>query len=118
MGITGQLLMASDDMPKLSEERVELLRRIFPVADIRPMDLYPLHGKPRIFDLRSRCRRPASGTSWRCSTGIRCKMPRCGSIRGSWAGRTANTSIYDAWEKQLLGVDDGLTLSWPRRLAG
>ena len=31
---------------------MEILRRLYPVADIRPMDLYPLPGKPRIFDLR------------------------------------------------------------------
>ncbi|MCL2664716.1 MAG: alpha-galactosidase [Defluviitaleaceae bacterium] len=42
LGITGQLLMASDKMYELSDDRVELLRRIFPVADIHPMELYPL----------------------------------------------------------------------------
>jgi hypothetical protein len=54
VGITGQLLMASDKMYELPEERVELLRRIFPVADIHPMDLYPLEGAsmPGVFDLK------------------------------------------------------------------
>lgn len=52
LGITGQLLMASDRMYELPEERVELLRRIYPVADIHPMELYPLEGKPGIFDLK------------------------------------------------------------------
>jgi len=53
VGITGQLLMASDKMYELPDERVELLRRIFPVADIHPMELYPLSSavKPNIFDL-------------------------------------------------------------------
>ncbi len=40
-GITGQHLMLSDDMPRLDPERVELLKRILPVADVRPADLYP-----------------------------------------------------------------------------
>ena len=52
VGITGQLLMASDDMTKLPADRVDLLKRIFPVADIRPMCLYPQQGRPPIFDLK------------------------------------------------------------------
>ena len=54
VGITGQLLMASDKMDVLPEDRVELLRRIFPVADIHPMELYPLSDRdlPSIFDLK------------------------------------------------------------------
>jgi hypothetical protein len=54
LGITGQLLMASDKMYELPDERVELLRRIFPVADIHPMELYPLDAsqRPGIFDLK------------------------------------------------------------------
>ena len=52
VGITGQLLMASDKMYELPDERVELLRRIFPVGDIRPMELYPITQKPGIFDLK------------------------------------------------------------------
>jgi hypothetical protein len=54
VGITGQLLMASDKMTELPDARVELLRRIFPVADIHPMELYPLSTaqRPTIFDLK------------------------------------------------------------------
>ena len=54
VAVTGQLLMASDKMYALPQERVELLRRIFPVADIHPMELYPLDAKqkPSIFDLK------------------------------------------------------------------
>ncbi|HCE44500.1 MAG TPA: hypothetical protein DET40_13215 [Lentisphaeria bacterium] len=54
VGITGQMLMSGDIMYKLSEQRVDLLRRIYPVADIHPMELYPLreYKMPRIFDLK------------------------------------------------------------------
>jgi hypothetical protein len=54
LGITGQLLMESDKVYELQDERVELLRRIFPVADIHPMEIYPLDdkNKPGIFDLK------------------------------------------------------------------
>jgi hypothetical protein len=62
VGITGQLLMASDKMYELPEDRVELLRRVFPVADIHPMEMYPLdqQNKPRIFDLK--ISKPGMGT--------------------------------------------------------
>ena len=61
VGVTGQLLMASDKMHELPEERVELLRRIFPVADIHPMELCPLdaEAKPCIFDVKVNL--PAAG---------------------------------------------------------
>jgi hypothetical protein len=41
MGLTGQLLLFGDDMAALPEERRELLKKILPVADITPMELYP-----------------------------------------------------------------------------
>ena len=90
VGITGQLLMASDDMPKLPEERVELLRRIFPVADIRPMDLYPL---PRqAADFRPARRRAGGrpvGRGGRVQLGrARAPPPSAWSPR-SWAGLRA-----------------------------
>ena len=54
VGITGQMLLSSDKMYELPEPRVELLRRIYPVADIRPMELYALdpNNMPQIFDLK------------------------------------------------------------------
>ncbi len=114
VGITGQLLMASDGMPELPEERVELLRRIFPVADIRPMDLYPLQlsGWPRIFDLRISL--PKAG-SWDVVALFNKDPLKTVSIRldpkdlGLADGRYV---FYDAWRKELLGAgSDGLTLA-------
>ncbi|MFZ2656499.1 MAG: glycoside hydrolase family 36 protein [Victivallales bacterium] len=54
VGITGQMLMSSDILYKLSEQRVDFLRKIYPVADIHPMELYSLRENkmPRIFDLK------------------------------------------------------------------
>ena len=58
-GLTGQALMATDRMMDLSEERVEMLRRIYPAVDIRPLDLFPSERNKRIWDLKvnhlSRC---------------------------------------------------------------
>lgn len=41
LGLTGQVLMLGDDETKLPPERRDLVRKIMPVADITPMDLYP-----------------------------------------------------------------------------
>lgn len=63
VALTGQITMASDQMYSLPEERVELLRRIFPVAGIHPMELYPLDvaQRPHIFDLKVA---PARAEPW------------------------------------------------------
>jgi hypothetical protein len=51
-GLTGQALMSSDRLTDLSEERVELLRRVYPAVDIRPLDLFPSERNKRIWDLK------------------------------------------------------------------
>ena len=51
-GLTGQALMASDRMMDLSDERVELYRRIYPAADIRPLDLFPSPANKHVWDLK------------------------------------------------------------------
>lgn len=52
MGLSGQALLASDRMPDLPSDRVEILRRVFPATDIRPLDLFPSEGTKRIWDLK------------------------------------------------------------------
>jgi hypothetical protein len=39
-GLTGHTLMSSDRLTDLPESRLELLRRVYPATDIRPLDLY------------------------------------------------------------------------------
>ncbi len=39
-GLTGQALMASDRMTDLPASRVDILKRVFPATDVRPLDLY------------------------------------------------------------------------------
>jgi hypothetical protein len=51
-GLTGQALMSSDRLPDLPADRVELLRRVFPATDIRPLDLFPSDRDKRIWDLK------------------------------------------------------------------
>jgi hypothetical protein len=51
-GLTGQALMSSDRLMDLGEERVELLRRVYPATDVRPLDLFPTERYKRIWDLK------------------------------------------------------------------
>jgi len=52
-GLTGQALLTSDRLTDLPPDRVELLRRIYPAVDIRPLDLYrPDNRQRRVWDLK------------------------------------------------------------------
>jgi hypothetical protein len=52
-GLTGQALMASDRMMDLPPSRVEMLKRIYPAVDIRPLDLYrPDNVRKPVWDLK------------------------------------------------------------------
>jgi len=51
-GLTGQALMASDRMMDLSKDRVEILKRVFPAVNIRPLDLFPNTKPKHILDLK------------------------------------------------------------------
>ncbi len=51
VGLTGQLLLLGDDMPALPPERREIARKIMPVVDIKPMDLFSQPDTPRIWVL-------------------------------------------------------------------
>lgn len=116
LAVTGQLLMASDRMYALPEERVELLRRIFPVADIHPMELYPLdtRQKPGIFDVK--IRRPQVGTwdvvalfNWDDEATVAYELSpwRLGLPEGKWL-------CLDAWSGQPIDLGDGsLTVEVP-----
>jgi hypothetical protein len=52
VGLTGQALLTSDRLMDLSPDRVELLRRVYPAVDIRPLDLFPSKRNKRIWDLK------------------------------------------------------------------
>lgn len=51
-GLTGQALMSSDRLMDLSRDRVEIMRRVYPAVDIRPLDLFPAQRNKRIWDLK------------------------------------------------------------------
>ena len=51
-GLSGLALMGTDRLEDLSEPRVELLHRIYPATDIRPLDLFKVTHDKTLFDLK------------------------------------------------------------------
>src|ERR1051326_259826 len=51
-GLTGQAALKSDRLMDLSPERVELIKRVYPAVDIRPLDLFSSDRNKRIWDLK------------------------------------------------------------------
>jgi NPCBM/NEW2 domain-containing protein/melibiase-like protein/alpha galactosidase C-like protein len=51
-GLTGQAALMSDRLVDLSADRVELIKRVYPAVDIRPLDLFSSDRNKRIWDLK------------------------------------------------------------------
>ena len=51
-GLTGQAVLMSDRLTDLSPERVEIIKRVYPAVDIRPLDLFKSERNKRIWDLK------------------------------------------------------------------
>ncbi|HEY0459443.1 MAG TPA: NPCBM/NEW2 domain-containing protein [Pyrinomonadaceae bacterium] len=51
-GLTGQAVLMSDRLPDLPADRVEIVRRVYPAVDIRPLDLFKSARNKRIWDLK------------------------------------------------------------------
>lgn len=104
-GLTGQLLMASDKMYELPPDRVEILKRVFPPADIKPMCLYPQKGKPRVWHLAARI--PGMGLR-RDVVGLFNWEERAQTVSLRFADLdpslgVAPVGVYDFWNKRYLG---------------
>ena len=51
-GLTGQALMSSDRLTDLSAERVEMMKKVYPAVDIRPLYSFSSDNRKRIWDLK------------------------------------------------------------------
>ncbi len=113
LGLSGQVLMVSDNMPELPEERVELLRRVLPPQPVRPMDLFPRDPEgpyPQIWDLKV-------ATSWgrwdvvgvfrwfeSDPAEVRVAPEKLGLRPGRYL-------VYEVWDKRFVGeLGDGISV--------
>jgi hypothetical protein len=103
-GLTGQALMSSDRLMDLSEERVELMRRVYPAVDIRPLDLFPSERDKRIWDLKIN----HLGRNYDVVGVFNFGTEKTEQTRLSWKelGLPADkpVHVFDFWNKEYLGA--------------
>jgi len=110
-GLTGQALMSSDRLMDLSEERVELLRRVYPAVNIRPLDLFPTDGNKRIWDLKIN----HLGRNYDVAGVFNFDADKAAQILLKWKdlgqpdGQPVH--VFDFWNKEYLGAwSDGMVV--------
>jgi hypothetical protein len=113
-GLTGQALMSSDRLMDLSEDRVELLRRVYPAVDIRPLDLFPSRQNKRIWDLKVN----HLGRSYDVVGAFNFGEAKPEQIYLNWKelGIPDNgpVHVFDFWNKEYLGAwEAGMALTVP-----
>ena len=113
-GMTGQALMASDRLPDLPDERVEILRSVFPAVDIRPLDLFPSHRDKHIWDLKvNHLHEPYDVVA-----AFNFDEDRVRSTFIGWKDlgleEGALIHVFDFWNKEYLGAwEKGIALTIP-----
>lgn len=103
-GLTGQALLSSDLLVDLPDERVELMRRVYPAVDIRPLDLFPAEHNKRIWDLKVH----HLGRSYDVVGVFNFGTRRTAWLHLRWAdlGLPPGTivHVFDFWAKEYLGA--------------
>lgn len=102
-GLTGQALMSSDRLMDLSPDRVDLMRRVYPPADIRPLDLFPSDRNKRIWDLKIN----HLGHNYDVAGVFNFGTEKADAVRLDWKelGLPANqrVHVFDFWNQEYLG---------------
>lgn len=113
-GLTGQALMASDRLYDLPPERVELLKRVYPAVDIRPMDLFPAEQNKSIWDLKVH----HLGRDYDVVGCFNYEEKSSSAVELKWADLglpdDALVHVYDFWNQEYLGCwEKGIYVSLP-----
>jgi hypothetical protein len=113
-GLTGQALLMSDRYSDLSSERVELMKRVFPAVDIRPLDLFPSPVNKRIWDLKI----SHLGRNYDVVGLFNFGEEISETLVLNWdeMGITGSdrVHVYDFWNKEYLGAwENGMSISIP-----
>lgn len=113
-GLTGQALLMSDRLPDLSAERVELMKRVYPAVDIRPLDLFPTTYNKKIWDLKIN----HLGRNYDVVGLFNFTEDRNETIVLNWKelGITGadRVHVYDFWNREYLGAfEAGMSLTIP-----
>jgi hypothetical protein len=116
-GLTGQALLTSDRLPDLPPARVELLRRIYPAVDIRPLDLFaPEHPRKPIWLLKVAHQEVAR--TYDVVGVFNYDAERAQTHHLSWAALGLDPGrphhVYDFWQQTYLGAwENGVFIDVP-----
>ena len=106
-GLTGQAVLTSDRLMDLSQERVELLRRVYPAVDIVPMDLFKSDRNKRIWDLKVN----HLGRNYDVVGVFNFDESRATTIYVGWKDlglpQDRPIHVFDFWQKEYLGAWEG-----------
>ncbi len=108
VGLSGQVLMASDLMYDLPQSRLEILRRVFPTLDARPFDLY----RPRIDTFAGLAVKVAHlGRQYDVLAPVNLDQHRRRTHHVAWTHlglpRDAKCHVFNFWEQAYLGCWPG-----------
>ncbi|MGH7595601.1 MAG: NPCBM/NEW2 domain-containing protein [bacterium] len=113
-GLTGQALMSSDRLIDLSEDRLELMRRVYPAVDIRSMDLFSAQRNKRIWDLKIN----HLGRQYDVVGLFNYEKEKSVPIYVSWNDLDLPSDkpvhVFDFWNKEYLGAwEKGIAFDMP-----
>ena len=105
-GLTGQAVLMSDRLADLSPERVDLIKRVYPAVDIRPLDLFKSERNKRIWDLKVN----HLGRQYDVVGTFNFDETRSSPIFVGWKDlglpETGEVHVFDFWNREYLGVFD------------
>jgi NPCBM/NEW2 domain/Melibiase/Alpha galactosidase C-terminal beta sandwich domain len=103
-GLTGQALMSSDRLMDLSADRVDVMRRVYPAVDIRPLDLFPTERYKRIWDLKIN----HLGRRYDVVGVFNFSADKADRVNLNWKDLGLPTDrpvhVFDFWNKEYLGA--------------
>ena len=114
-GLTGQALMSSDRMMDLPEERLDIVKRVFPAVDIRPLDLFSIQKNKRIWDLKIN----HLGRNYDVVGLFNFDSDKSSPVYLNWNDLGIATDklvhVFDFWNKEYLGAfEKGIALDLPQ----
>lgn len=113
-GLTGQATLTSDRLTDLSPERVELLRRVYPAVDIRPLDLFKSDRNKRIWDLKVNHLERKYDVVGVFNFDEAKQSPTYVSWKDLGLPENQPVHVFDFWNKEYLGAfEKGITVDLP-----
>ncbi|MBR1920944.1 MAG: alpha-galactosidase [Kiritimatiellae bacterium] len=113
VGLPGQVMFAGDKLAELSADRMKILQQVLPVADIRPVGLYPYAPRLDVWNLK--VTRPFG--SWNVVALFNfgdSEKRVAASFAELGQANTRRCTAYEFWRQEWMGVvEDGLDLSVP-----